>query len=62
MGAGCKERFDLQFFKWIWEYPKTKRPTILKKLNQLSKDKDVIILKSTNEVRLFLEKYDAINS
>ncbi|MDA1661564.1 topology modulation protein, partial [Bacillus cereus group sp. TH153LC] len=57
-----KERFDLQFFKWIWEYPKTKRPTILKKLNQLRKDKDVIILKSTNEVRLFLEKYDAINS
>lgn len=38
-----------------------KRPTILKKLNQLSKDKDVIILKSTNEVRLFLEKYSAIN-
>ena len=61
MGAGCKERFDLQFFKWIWEYPKMKRPTILKKLNQLSKDKDVIILKSTNEVRLFLEKYSAIN-
>ena len=61
MSAGCKERFDLQFFKWIWEYPKTKRPTILKKLNQLSKDKDVIILKSTNEVRLFLEKYSAIN-
>ncbi len=61
MGAGCKEKFDLQFFKWIWEYPKTKRPTILKKLNQLSKDKDVIILKSTNEVRLFLEKYSAIN-
>ncbi len=30
MGAGCEERFDLQFFKWIWEYPNAKRPTILK--------------------------------
>ncbi|PEO22215.1 topology modulation protein, partial [Bacillus wiedmannii] len=29
--------------------------------NQLSKDKDVIILKSSNEVRLFLEKYDHLN-
>ncbi len=62
MGAGCEERFDLQFFKWIWEYPKTKRPSILKRLNQLSKEKDVIILKSPNEVRQFLEKYDTINS
>ncbi|MBL3820698.1 DNA topology modulation protein [Bacillus sp. BSL6] len=62
MGAGCEERFDLQFFKWIWEYPKTKRPSILKRLNQLSKEKDVIILKSPNEVRQFLKKYDTINS
>lgn len=62
MGAGCEGRFDSQFFKWIWQYPKTKRTSILKRLNQLSKDKDVIILKSSNEVRLFLEKYDTINS
>jgi len=61
MGAGCKERFDLQFFKWIWEYPITKRPSILKRLNQLSQDKDVIILKSSKEVRLFLEKYNHVN-
>ncbi|PGT19687.1 MULTISPECIES: DNA topology modulation protein [Bacillus cereus group] len=54
MGAGCEERFDLQFFKWIWEYPKTKRPAILTKLDQLSKNKKVIILKSPNEVQRFL--------
>ncbi len=55
MGAGCEERFDLQFFKWIWEYPNTKRPTILKGLEQLSEEKKVIVLKSPNEVRKFLE-------
>ena len=44
------------------EYPKTKRPSILKRLNKLSKDKDVVILKSSNEVKLFLEKYDNVNS
>ncbi|MEX0379442.1 DNA topology modulation protein [Bacillus sp. S4] len=55
-GAGCEERFDLQFFKWIWEYPKTKRPAILKRLDQLNKDKRVIILKTPNEVQRFLKE------
>ncbi|MBJ7984060.1 MULTISPECIES: DNA topology modulation protein [Bacillus] len=56
MGAGCEERFDLQFFKWIWEYPKTKRPAIVKRLDQLNKDKRVIILKTPSEVQRFLKE------
>lgn len=56
MSAGCKERFDLQFFKWIWEYPNVKRPTIIKKLEQLPEEKKVIVLKSSSEVRKFLER------
>lgn len=58
MGAGCEERLDLQFFKWIWEYPNKKKPAILIRLDQLSKGKEVIILKSPNEVKRFLKKYD----
>jgi hypothetical protein len=42
--------------KWIWDYPKTKRPGILQKLEQLSKDKQVIIIKSPKEVQQFLDK------
>ncbi|KAB2334428.1 DNA topology modulation protein [Cytobacillus depressus] len=56
MGEGCSERLDLAFLKWIWDYPKTKRPEILKRLQQLSEDKQVIILKSPTEVQQFLEK------
>ncbi|MGM0837358.1 MAG: DNA topology modulation protein [Bacillota bacterium] len=56
MGEGCEERFDLDFFKWIWNYPKTKKPQILDLLNQLSKDKQVIVLKSSKEVQQFIEK------
>ncbi|MCA1322327.1 DNA topology modulation protein [Bacillus tianshenii] len=55
MGEGCEERFDLDFIKWIWDYPKTKRPEILKKLEQLSKEKQVIIIKSPKEVQQFLD-------
>ncbi|WML44591.1 DNA topology modulation protein [Neobacillus sp. PS3-40] len=56
MGEGCEERFSFEFFKWIWEYPKTKSPKILERLEQLSKEKEVIILKSTKDVENFLEK------
>ncbi|NEY72831.1 topology modulation protein, partial [Bacillus mesophilus] len=57
MGEGCEERIDLNFLKWIWDYPNSKRPDILKKLEQLSEDKKVIILKSPNEVQRFLDKF-----
>lgn len=56
MGEGCEERFSFEFIKWIWEYPKTKRPKILYRLEQLSKEKEVIILKSPKEVKNFLRK------
>ena len=55
MGEGCEERFSLDFFKWVWEYPKTKKPMILDKLNDLSNDKEVIILKSPKEVKQFIK-------
>ena len=55
MGEGCEERFSFEFFKWIWEYPKTKRPKILDRLKQLSKEKEVIILKSPKEVENYIE-------
>jgi hypothetical protein len=42
----------------VLEYPNTKRPNILWKLEQLSKDgKEVIVLKSSKEVQHFLEKF-----
>ncbi|MFB7142866.1 DNA topology modulation protein [Gottfriedia sp. NPDC056225] len=56
MREGCQERFNIEFFKWIWEYPKKKRPSILNRLQQLSDEKEVIILKSTEEVKQFLVK------
>ncbi|SDN14239.1 Adenylate kinase [Psychrobacillus sp. OK028] len=56
MAEGVNERLDLEFLKWVWYYPKTKKPVVLKKLEQLPNDKKVIILKSPREVQLFLDK------
>ena len=56
MAEGVIERLDFDFLKWVWDYPKTKKPNVLRELEQLPNDKNVIILKSSRDVRLFLEK------
>lgn len=56
MAEGVNERLDFDFLKWVWDYPKTKKPVVLKKLEQLPNNKKVIILKSPREVQLFLDK------
>ena len=56
MGEGCEERISIKFLKWVWEYPKTKKPVIMKKLKSLSQEKEVIILTSPREVEQFLRE------
>ncbi|MBN6206815.1 DNA topology modulation protein [Ralstonia pickettii] len=54
MAEGCEERFDRNFLKWIWNYPHTRRPATINKLEELSTDKKVIILHSPKEVKRFI--------
>lgn len=54
MAEGVKERFDLNFIKWIWNYPKKIRPVVLKRFEGLPNDKVIIILKSPKEAQHFL--------
>lgn len=55
MGEGCVEKLDLNFLKWIWDYPKTKRPETINKLRNLRDDQQIIFLKSPKEVQQFLK-------
>lgn len=55
MGADCKERFDAEFYKWIWQFPKNQRPLLYKQLKQLPEEKTVIILSSRKQVKDFIE-------
>lgn len=54
MAKGCKEQFDINFAKWILDYPSTKKPEILKCLEKLPPDKKVFILNSSSAVNNFL--------
>ena len=54
MGAGCPERFDLEFLRWVWNFNKNKRQRYYDMLNSLE-GKQVYILKSRREVDAFLD-------
>lgn len=57
MVEGNQERFDLNFYKWIWNYPKDKKPEIIDKLNEMRNEKNIIILKSPKEVQSFIDDF-----
>ncbi|GLX69050.1 DNA topology modulation protein [Paenibacillus glycanilyticus] len=58
MGPGCKEKVDLPFLKWIWNFPRTTKPGIVSKLEQLSGEKRILVFRSPGEVNWFLKKLE----
>ena len=56
MTENCPERFSGQFLHYIMMYNKTRRPSILKKLAALPKDRTVHILKTDKEVEKFISR------
>ncbi len=51
MAPGCPERFALAFLRWIWDYPKRTRPTVLRLLEeQAALGKQVFVLRKPAEI------------
>lgn len=46
MAEGCEERFNLEFIKFIWDFPNNARPDIIDKITSISQPRNVIIAKS----------------
>lgn len=53
MAAGCDEKFDWQFVKWVWRFPFDTLPRVEERLERLGKGKTIIRLKSRREVEDF---------
>ena len=58
MGAGCPERFDWEFLKWVWNFNKTKRERYYRLLNE-AEGIEKIVLKNRRMVKRFLRSLDA---
>ena len=56
MAPGCPDRLTLEFLAWIWNYPRRRRPQILRKLRDLGEDGAVYVLRSKGDVRSFLAR------
>jgi adenylate kinase family enzyme len=54
MAPDCPERLTLEFVRWVWEYPRKRRPDIIRRLEALRGEKRVVILESRQAVHRFL--------
>ncbi len=54
--AGCPERLDLEFLRWVWRYPRDSRPHLDAALDRYRANLRVIKLSSPGEVDDFLRK------
>ena len=54
LSEDCPEKIDWDFIKWIWDYPRTRRPAILRFLEKQKSMKNVFVLQGQREVEAFL--------
>ena len=54
MTVGCPEKFNLEFIRWVWNYPRKTRPKVIRRLSENSENKKVVRLRSRAEVERFL--------
>ncbi len=54
MAEGCPEQLTWEFLYYIWTYPTRSRPYVLRMLDLVSEDKQVIVLRSPSHVTQFL--------
>ena len=58
MAKGCPERFDWEFLRYVWNFPKLHRSKILKRLANFSSNKQVIVLQNPNRLSDLLCQLD----
>ena len=60
MGEGCNERLDLEFLRWVWNFPKQDKQKIEEKLKRSAAGKTIIRLRSPRETEDFLRNLGKI--
>ncbi|MCA1815351.1 MAG: DNA topology modulation protein [Acidobacteria bacterium] len=56
MAEGCREKFNPEFMRWVWDYPERTRPKILKRLEEHARGKNIYILRTQSEIERFLAR------
>ena len=56
MAEGCREKFDLEFLLWVWNYPARSRPKVLALLEKHAEGRKIVRLRSSAEAERFLNQ------
>ncbi len=54
MAEGCHEKFNWEFLKWTWNYPKRSKPKVENLLRRFESEKTIIRLRSNKDIENFL--------
>lgn len=57
MREGCNEKLDWEFIKWVWNYNKNSRKSVIETLDKYNKSVEVIVLKNGKEVKCYLDSF-----
>ena len=53
---GCPDKVDLEFLRWIWNFPTSTRPRVVAAIAEHGKHAEQVVLTSPREVRAFLDR------
>ena len=57
LNPGCREQLpDWEFLEWIWNYNRMRLPGILDDLERVTNEKNVVILRSRDDVARYLDE------
>ncbi len=54
LAPGCPEQMSWEFTSWVWTYPSSRRPGVLRRLRAMRDHQRVVVLRSSTEVGQFL--------
>ncbi len=57
LAEGCPERFSLEFYKWIWDFPSRSEQKINEAMATIGAHATQIVIKSDSEARAFLDTF-----
>jgi adenylate kinase family enzyme len=55
MPEGCPEKFDFEFFQYIWRFRRDIRPEVMRTIDKYFSGESLIVLKSLRDVKRFLK-------
>ncbi len=59
MAVGCREKVDLEFLRWIWQFPYESKPNIEDQLQKHVEGNEIVRLRTPREVEDFFVQFEA---